>query len=317
MAGSMALALSQVEDHPEFDRRFRLAVDRIEHAPVDPDVAIAFATHDYRAGFEGITIGLVRSWKCERGWVEEAVQDALMHLYETKRELFTQHPDSWMKLLYRVAHHQLIKNRRHEHKTQSYDGMWWEHGDDAFARAKPAVAPSVEGVDEDAKYLPMPGPGESWERMQMIGAAQRFRDIHGRPPTQEEHVGKRGRENGLAPATAIEREFDSYNDYLLEAGMTPRFTARTRKWSAYDTAWECASFRRRNNYWPGRAEIDDTSNGLPPKGACNRYLGGVRSIDIQRGVELILTPDEIRGHRCPPPTILAPIRRDRVKATTP
>jgi DNA-directed RNA polymerase specialized sigma24 family protein len=296
MAGSMVLALRQVQEHPDFDRRFRLAVDPPARAPTDPDVTLAFRRHDYRAGFEGITIGLMRSWRCDRGWIEEAVQDALAHLFETKRELFTQHPDSWMKLLYRVAHQQLIKNRRNEHRTGSIDGMWWEDGDEAFKGARPAVAATVEGVDEEAKYLPPPHPGEEWERMQMVGAAQRFRDRNGRPPTQEE-CKRHWRELSLPPATAIAREFESYNDYLLEAGMTPRFTARTRKWSAFETAWECASFKRRHGYWPGRAEIDDTSNCLPPRGACDRFLGGRRSIDVQLGVELILTPDEIRGRR--------------------
>jgi hypothetical protein len=292
----MALALRQAEQRPDFDRRFRLTVDRPAPAPVDPEVVGAFRRFDYRAGFEGITIGLMRSWKCDRGWIEEAVQEALAHLFETKRELFTQHPDSWMKLLYRVAYLQLIKNRRNQHRVTSIDGLWWQDGDEAFKGARPALAAMVEGVDEDARYLSPPHPGEDWGRMQMVGAGQRFRDRNGRPPTQEE-CKRHSKELGLPPATAIAREFESYNDYLLEAGMTPRFTARTRKWSAFETAWECASFKRRNGYWPGRAEIDDTSNCLPPGGACDRFLGGRRSIDVQLSVELILTPDEIRGRR--------------------
>jgi DNA-directed RNA polymerase specialized sigma24 family protein len=292
----MALAIADASS-PEFDRAVRLVVDRPAARAVPYDVAAAFSRYDYGAGIRGVTVGLWRSWNCDYVWAEEAVQDALTHLYATKRELFVRHPDTWMKLLYKVAYNQLIKNRREVDRVDSMEWLWADGGDDAFQRARAALPASIEGVDEDAKYLPPPGPGESWERVQMIGAAQRFRDLTGRPPTQEECRGQRGRELGLPPASAIAREFDSYNEFLLEAGMTPRFTARTRTWTAIEAAKECASWRRRNSCWPGRAEIDRVSNGLPPKGVCEKYFGGYRAIDIQLGVEAILSQDEIHG-RC-------------------
>lgn len=149
-------------------------------------------------------------------------------------------------------------------------------------------------MDEDARYLAPPGPGERWERLQMLGAAQRFRDANGRPPTSEE-CKSRWRELGLPPGARVIREFASFNDFLLEAGMTPRFTSRRRRWDAVEACRDCVSWRWRHGYWPGRPEIEDPNSGWPGVQTCERFFGGCRSIDVQLGVEDILTPEELLG----------------------
>jgi hypothetical protein len=123
---------------------------------------------------------------------------------------------------------------------------------------------------------------------------QRFRNVRGRPPTIEE-CRRHWREFGLPPAAQISREFESFNDFLLEAGMTPRFMARRRIRNAAEAAKACVSWRWRHGCWPDRSDIERTGNGLPGKKTCERYFGGCRSIDIQLGVEVILSPEEIAG----------------------
>lgn len=293
MARSMALALAEASS-PEFDRAVGLTVDRPSPRPTDPAIAASFSRHDFRAAIRRVTIGLHKRWLCDLGACEEAVQEAFLQLFQYDQRLFLKPPDAWMKLVYRVAFRQLSKARKDARRTGSIDRMLQEGGDAALRAARPAVAVSLEGVDEDARYIPPPGRGEPWERLQMLGAAQRFRDANGRPPTSEEC--KSGwRRLGLPPSGRITREFRSFNEFLLEAGMTPRFTSRHRRWSAVEAARDCVSWRWRNSLWPGRADIEDPSNGLPGVVTCERYFGGCRSIDIQLGVEAMLTPDEIAG----------------------
>ena len=289
----MALAIAEASS-PEFDRAVGLIVDRPTPAPTDPAIAAFFARHDFKTPIRRVTFGLRKRWDCDFAVCEDAVQEAFLTLYEYDRRLFLKPPDAWMKLVYRVAYRELIKARKEARRTGSIDRMVDESGDAAFRGARPATPISVEDVNEDARYLAPPRPGEAWERLQMLGAAQRFRDANGRPPTSDE-CKSRWRELGLPPASRILKEFKSFNGFILEAGMTPRFTARTRQWDAVTAARDCVSWRWRNSHWPGRPELENPSNELPGIQTCERYFGGCRSIDIQLGVEAILTADEIAG----------------------
>lgn len=291
MSSSIVEAIENVSG-PEFDRAVGLIVDHPMAAPTDPEIAATFARHDFQAAFRRVTMGLAKRWRCDFASCEDAVQDALLELFQGHRHLFSTAPDGWMKLLYRVAYRHLIKNRKDTGRTGSLERIWEDGGDQALGGARHLLAPALANVDEDARYLPAPPAGASWGRMQMVGAAQRFRDANGRPPTVEE-CRQRWRELGLPSLAQISREFKGFNDFLLEAGMTPRFTARRRVRTAVQAAKACVSWRWQHGCWPGRADIERTDNDLPGKKTCERYFGGCRGIDIQLGVEAILTPEEI------------------------
>jgi hypothetical protein len=299
MAGSFALAFEDAHEvhGEEYERAVGLLIDFPAAKPTDPEIDRAFAEFNYAEELARVRRELAHSvkYRFDPGFAEDAVGDALVYLFEKHPECFVQPPKTWMGLLYKTATWRLVNTRRDNDRFDSMETMI-EGNSEALSRARPARTASIEGVNEDAKYIPPPAPRyrPHWERMQMIGAAQRFRDEHGRPPTAEE-CRRHHRELGLPPVGQIDREFESFNEFILESGMVPIFTTRTIKWKPLLAARECASFRRRHSYWPGPPEIRRTSNGLPPRGACERFFGGYRAIDIQRGVEAILTPDEILG----------------------
>jgi hypothetical protein len=224
----------------------------------------------------------------------DALSSALVELFERRRSLFSQEPESWMGLLYKVAcNHRNGVLRQAVSHVESFDGLMATAGDMMDMQARPCVPLAFENVDEDARYLPPPADDRGWERMQMVGAAQRFRDRFGRPPTCEECRAGRRKAYGLPPLGAIYKEFDSFDTYLLEAGMTPRaLGARKKRWKPIPAARVCFAWRTRNGYWPGPSEIRRTSNGLPGRGACERFFGGCQSWEIQQGVEAILAAGE-------------------------
>jgi HNH endonuclease len=295
MAGSMALALAEASS-PEFDRAVGFTIDRPEPAPVDPAIEANFARHDFNLAFRRVKFGLAKQWRCDITICDEAIQSAITHLFETDRDLFTKPPDEWMTLLFVVAGRCLGRSLKRKGRVSSIDGLWKENGEGALMGARPAVPASIEGMDEDARLTPLPEMGGRWERLEMLGAAQRFRDANGRPPTKEE-CKTEWRRLELPPARQIAKEFGSYNAFLLEAGMMPRFVATKRPRDVFDAARACASWRWRHGLWPGSADIEDPESGLPTKQTCERLFGGWHEIDIQLGVEALLTPDELAFRR--------------------
>jgi hypothetical protein len=294
MAGSMALAIAAASS-PEFDRATGFIVDPPESAPVDPATAANFARHDFKAAFDRVKFGLLKKWRCDPTMCEDALQNALANLLETEPEVLTMPPDEWMGLLFVAAGWQLGMSLRERPRLTSIDSLQ-EKGDGPFTEARPAVPASIEGMDEDAWLVPPPSGAEGWERLQMVGAAQRFRNVNARPPTYDE-CKKRWRELGLPPASQVTKEFGSFNAFLLEAGMMPRYVASRRPRELVEAAKACASWRWRQGHWPGRKEIEDPRNGLPSAQTCERHFGGLHESDVQIGVETVLTADELACRR--------------------
>jgi hypothetical protein len=295
MAGSMALAIAEAAG-PEFDHAVGFIVDLPQPALVDPAIEANFARHDFATAFRRVKLGLAKRWRCDVTFCEEAFQNAIAHLLETRPDRFTEPPDEWMGLLFVVADRQLASGIKRKGRLASIDSLWEQSGDSAFADARAAVPASIEGLDEDARLISPPTDGEDWERLQMLGAGQRFRDTNGRPPTYDE-CRRHWRRLGLPPASQIVREFDDFNDYLLEAGMMPRFVASRRPKDVVNAAKACASWRWRHGHWPGPKEIEDPESGLPSKQTCERFFNGFKESDIQIGVEALLTPDELACRR--------------------
>jgi DNA-directed RNA polymerase specialized sigma24 family protein len=295
MADTFTAAFAEIEG-PEFDLAVGYDIEAPAHPAPDDEIAATLVAFDYPRHIARIRymLGVRYMGRGMHDDIEEAVQEALLEVYEGRRYLFTMPPESWMGLLYKASCHWIIKLGRRE-RVDSIDGLAEMAGDAALTGAKPVLPAALPNVDEDAKYTPPPKGGYrvKWERLQMLGAAQRFRDQHGRPPRVEE-CGK-GKGHGLPPSSQIYREFGDFNAFLLEAGMVPYYTARKKKWGPVDSAESVLSFRRREGYWPGRADIDRTANDLPPKGACNRYFGGIRADEVQAGVEAILGPVDAPG----------------------
>lgn len=300
MANTMAAALAVVYDDPQFEVAVGLAVEAPAHRQVDAEIREAFILFNYDEHIARIVQMLDARWRDDRGYVEEGVQEALLELLEKRRYLFGMPPESWMGLLYKAANQWIIKLRRHIDRVDSIEGLSEMAGDAALQGARPVLPPALPDVDEDAKYTPPPAPGDKWERLQMIGAGQRFRDHFGRPPTADECAkSARRMALGLPPWSSINREFGTFSSYLLECGMTPPYMGRPRgEWDdAVKTAKTVLGWRWRNGYWPGRSEIERTANGLPGRRACEKLFGGVMAHEIQQGVESILTPEVVNGRR--------------------
>jgi hypothetical protein len=287
MAQTLAAAFADIAGK-ELDARVGLAGPVFERRPVDEEIAAAWNCSDYAGHIKRVTRMLAARWDYDTA--HDAVSSALVELLERRRSLFRQEPESWVGLLYKVAcNHRNGVLRRAVTHVESFDGLMAAAGYMMDMQARPCVPPTFENVDEDARYLPPPVDDRGWERMQMVGAAQRFRDRFGRPPTCEECRAGRRKAYGLPPQGAIYKEFGSFDSYLLEAGMTPRgLGVRKEGWKPVPAARVCLAWRTRNGCWPGPAEIRRASNGLPGRGACERFFGGYRSWEIQQGVEAIL-----------------------------
>lgn len=288
MASTMAAAL-EAASGAEFDVAVGLEMVQPPPGSVPDDVDQAFQRFDYRGHIRRVTRMLTGRFRGDRDLAEEAVQAALLELYESRQELFSRRPETWMGLLYKAALHQKAKIVKRITAVDSIEGLATAAGDAPFKGARPVIAPALEGVDEDARYTPPPAPGERWGRLQMTGAAQRYRDQFGRPPTADECSRTALRVPlGLPPASSIEREFGSFSAYLLEAGMVPRTLGVSKAWKAVPAAKACLYFKRRNGHWPGRPEIERSANGLPGRAACERFFGGCTSAEVQIGSEMIL-----------------------------
>lgn len=225
----------------------------------------------------------------------DAVQDTFVVLLESRPEVFEEDPMEMLGLVSAYARKRLLKLRERQSRgggrCLSLDLLCATNGteENPLDSATSAVAYLRAGVDEDARYAPLPAPGKEWSRLQLIGAVQRFRDEHGRAPRWRDF----GSANNLPDRTVVLRHgFSTLNDLLLEAGVPVEVATKTRqKWTAIASAEACYAFRRRNGYWPNSEDARYLPVGtLPSIGAMERYFGGCSALDVQLGAEGILGP---------------------------
>jgi DNA-directed RNA polymerase specialized sigma24 family protein len=280
MARSLAAAFAAVEG-PTLDAIRGLLTKPRKHAPTPANVEAALRGFDITR-VRRIARQLSRRYYCDLADGEDAVQDALTWLWVKRPELFCVDPDTWRGLLYCLARYRLmeLKDRR---RPASIQGLAEKAGDGPFVNARPCVPPSLDVTE--TRYEAPPGPGEEWRESQILGAFQRFRDYHGRPP--------RAREcrpiHGLPSLSVVYRHFPSFGQAVLAAGMVPESLGqRRRRWTPVEAAETCTSFKRRNGYWPNWSDIRRNPGELPNAKAMVRFFGGTRSAEIQLGSEAIL-----------------------------
>lgn len=282
MADSLAAAFAEVEG-PELDAIVGYSIAPRKAAPTDRAIVEAFRGFDY-SRIRRIARQLASRYRCHETHAEDAVQDALLSLYERRPGLYRESPDGWLGLVYQVARFRVIDTKTRQHQTVSIEELVEAAGDAPFVDARPCVAPSPE-ADEDSRYQPSPLKGEPWTRAQIIGAFQRFRDFYGRPPRVKECRTM----HRLPSPTTIHRHFRRFGDAVLAAGMVPITVERRHKrWAPAEAAAACASFRRRHGYWPSWADVKRDARGLPCTSVMIRFFGGTRSADVQTGAEAIL-----------------------------
>jgi DNA-directed RNA polymerase specialized sigma24 family protein len=280
MAATVAAAFEELGDK-KLDLFTSSAPSRFEPSPTDDAVVAAFTGIDRRL-FERIALKLCRRCRRRLHDAEEAVQDALLELYVSRRELFRENPENWLGLLYTIARFRLLGGVT-KRRVESLEAMTESNGDVRLDNARPCV-PLSSDAEQDRVYE-LPAPGETWNRAQMISAVQRFRDYYGRPPKLRDCKP----ENRLPSPRAIYRVFKSFDQLILAAGMTPeRIGVRRVRWSAIEAAETCKSFKHRHGYWPSWSDIKRYPGELPNTGTMVRFFGGTRSIDVQNGVEAIL-----------------------------
>lgn len=281
MARSFAEALAAV-DGPELDAIRGLLTKPRKHAPTPADVEAAFRNFDITR-VRRIARQLSRPHYCDLADGEDAVQDTLTWLWVKRPELFCVDPDTWMGLLHCLACYRL-RALRERHRPASIEGLAEKAGDRPFLDARPCLPPSLDVAE--TRYESPPGPGEEWREPQILGALQRFRDYHGRPPKARECRPI----HGLPSLSVVYRHFPSFGQAVLAAGMVPESIGqRRRRWTPVEAAETCASFKRRNGYWPNGSDVRRNPGELPNTRAMIRFFGGTRSAEIQLGSEAILS----------------------------
>jgi DNA-directed RNA polymerase specialized sigma24 family protein len=282
MAQTLAAAITEVEG-PLFDVMVGYTVKQPEPAPVDDEVAAAFAGLDF-GPYRRIARSLSSRYRCPFADAEDAVQDALLGLLIKRSELFREEPEGWMGLLYETSRYRLLAIKEGQGQTDSIEALTELGGDAPFEKASPCVPLSHDGGAEVRCTSP-PLNQKEWSRSQIIAALQRFRDYYGRPPRSEECKAM----NGLPSTATIYRHFARLGEAVLAAGMVPESLPRRRRaWRPLEAAEVCRSFRRRNGYWPGWVDVKRRPGDLPGTSVMVRCFGGTRSSDVQRGAEAIL-----------------------------
>jgi DNA-directed RNA polymerase specialized sigma24 family protein len=288
MAASLAAAIAEVEG-PEFDAIVGYAVPLPKAAPTDAAVEVAFKGLTY-APFGEIARKLASRYRCHRADAEDAVQDGLVELREKRPDLFREKPENWLGLLHEIARFRLIEIKEGQERTASIEELAERAGEAPFYGARPCIPLALEG--DEVKYVPLAREGKEWSREQIIGALQRFRDHYGRPPRARDCRAL----HGLPSPATIHRHFRSLAEAILAAGMVPDgLGQRRRRWSASEAAEACASFRRRQGYWPGWIDVKRRPGELPGPNAMVRFFGGTRPGEVQVGAEAILWGGEGAG----------------------
>lgn len=280
MAATMAGAIEAAEG-PVFDAIVGYTVPAPQAAPTDPDIVTAFARLDPK---ELRRLSLTLSGRERRHPTEadDAVQDAFLELWAKEREILLSSPGAFLGHLYERARRRLQEVGRRE-GALSAEALR-EERDDAFLEGARPCVPESHSAEEQCRYVAAPAPGRSWNREQIIGTIQRFRDYHGRPPKAVEFRAI----NGLPSLATLYRHFNSLADALLVAGMTPDSPTRRRLWTPLAAARACRAFKRRNGRWPYWRDVKRRPGELPSTTVMIRYFGGTRAVDIQLGAEAIL-----------------------------
>lgn len=287
MARTIRAAIEAVAG-PEFDAAVGFVIARRRVVFTDPEIAAAFSGLD-PGELRRIALGLAARQRCHPTEADDAVQDGLLELWSKRPELFRESASSWLGLLHEVARRRLQEIRPADPALSS-EALFEDSGDAAFSKAEPCLSESY-AADEEGRHIPPPAPGKAWDREQVLGAIQRFRDYHGRPPKAVDFKAI----NALPSLSALYRHFDNTANALLAAGMVPESgILRRRHWPPIDAARECRAFRRRNARWPSWRDVKRRPGELPSTSVMIRYFGGTRSIDVQMGSEAIL---EARGEQ--------------------
>lgn len=286
MARTFAAAFAAVQG-PRFDEIVGYTVPPREPVPTDSSIATALAGVNASVLLK-VAKALARRRRCQQIDGDEALGDTLLKLWLEQRELFGQDPDRWLSELRKKADSRLRALLSGATSSASIEALHDEAGDSPFQAARPCIA-EANAAHEDARHESAPKPGEPWARGQVIGAFQRFRDHHGRPPRAADCKAI----NGLPSLGVIYRLFSSFPEAVLAAGMTPDAPSASRKrWEPVEAALACRSFKRRNGRWPNSNDARHRSGELPGHAVMIRYFGGSSSGDVKRGVEAILAATE-------------------------
>jgi len=266
---------------PELDAALGLDWTPPSRTPVDPQIEAAFAelgSEPLRRMVRQLASGSGR----QPGDAEDAVQDALLKLFVSRRDLFSQRPESWLGLLYETARYRLRGFSRRR-RVVSIEALKEDGREALIEEAEPCIALTHHLSEEGGR--PVRGPEEEWTYDRIVAAIERFRDYTGRPPKSSDCKAL----NGLPSMTTIYKHFASLSEAVLAAGMTPESPFRRRTaWGPLEAAQACASFRRRNGRWPDAEDARRWPGDLPGAATMLKYFGGTRSSHVQRGAEVIL-----------------------------
>jgi hypothetical protein len=288
MAATFALALAKLRE-PELDRA-AYSAKPIHRAPEDPVLAAAFTGLD-PAWEPRLAMRLSRRAHCSIDDAEEAINEELVLLIETRKDVFLFEADRWLGLLFVRGKYRLLRNHSAP-SVASTDAIEEALGDAALGDAELCV-PESPPAEEDAIGIPLPRPGEGWQRSQVISALQRFHRYHCRPPRASECRAV----NRLPSTTSIRRHFDGLEAALIAAGIPLAEPGRRhRRVPTVEAAWICRSFYRRLGYWPDAGDRRRDPE-LPSRSVMLRCFGSTHGGEIRSIAESILAVAPHPGRR--------------------
>lgn len=320
MAQTFSAAFSEVAEVEgvDFDLAVGLEKPRPQHRST-PEVVrqawASFTASELQRMAEQL-VGIVAATNIYEA--EDAIQDTFAVLWVKHPELFAEDPWSILGIVSNYARKRLMKIRDQRGPKMlsldlsvdpKSDADPEREGSDTKGEISPVVAYTRAGVDEDARFTPPPGPGQPWERLQVIGVVQRWRDHTGKAPASTDLRAAKG----MPTMETVKRlGWENLNDLLLEAGVPIERPTYRKRWTALEAAETCYAFRRREGFWPGRADAIDLPPGsLPSYETMIRYFGGATPQRVQAGCEAILGPIDVRQ---PEPTKLTTRLRSALKS---
>ena len=177
------------------------------------------------------------------------------------------------------ARFRLLEIREGQRETVMFDSQDEPSAESAIHSVSSVLPVSPAACDYT--WVEPPSAGTDSNRIQILGALQRYARHYGRPPCEADC-----RPLHRLPSTAIVRAvFGTFGAAMTEAGMPGHDWARV---SDLQAARQCLSFRRRHNRWPDSSDFRRGHEDLPSPKVAKRVFGSTRSGMVGVVAEAIL-----------------------------
>lgn len=280
MAANVTAAIEDLEARvgEQFDHAVGLLVPLPRPKPTPSHIRAAFETVR-QEDIDRLVSWLVRRCGGSEADARDASQDTFTTLLHRRPDIFHLSKEKWWKVVRRDARFRLRGIKEAQRGTVVVDSQIEFSADSAIDADGSALPVSPAACDYT--WVEPPPPGVEWERVQILGALQRYARHHGKPPRE---VDCRPLHQLPRPAE-IKACFGTFGAAMKEAGMPGHSWARVPDLRA---AQQCKSFYSRHNRWPDTSDFRHGRGQLPSPGVAKRIFGSTRSGVVREVAEAIL-----------------------------